>query len=438
MISSWRRKKSARHAAKKHDLEKDVSMEVRIPVHFRCPISLDLMKDPVTLSSGMTYDRDSIEAWFEAGNSTCPVTNQVLRNLEPIPNQSIRRMIQDWCVEKRSYGIERIPTPRIPVTSVEVLEILSKVEAGGEQECRELVLKIRSIAKESERNKRCIVANGTGRALASRFEAFSRDSIDKHVLILEEIMSTLTVISPLDEETKLILGSKSSLHCIIWCLRRGSLSSRRNAVLTLRSIISSDQQKVVDLIEIEGALESLVQLVKEPICPTTTKASLLAIYYVVSSSTTNYKDDIIKRFVDTGLVEILVDTLVGCEKSVCEKALGVLDGICNSSEGREKAYDNALTMPVLVKKLLRVSDLSTEFSLSIMWKLGKNEKREERGVVFEAVELGAIQKLLLLLQVGTSEKTKENATHLLKLMKLYRNRVECIDSLDFKNLKRPF
>ncbi|CAI9755271.1 unnamed protein product [Fraxinus pennsylvanica] len=437
MLSSWRRKKAARRAAKNHDLEKNGSMELKIPDHFRCPISLDLMKDPVTLSSGMTYDRESIEAWFEAGNSTCPVTNRVLRNLEPIPNHAIRIMIQDWCVEKRSYGVERIPTPRIPITSVEVSEILSKVEAGDEQERLEFVVKLRSLAKESERNKRCIMANGTGRVLSSKFEAFSRDSIDKNVTILEEIMSTLTVISPLDDETKLILGSKSSLRCIVWCLRCGSLSARRNAALTLRSILSSDQPKFGELIEIEGALEALVKLVKEPICPTTTKASLLAIYYMVSSSTPNYQDDVIKRFVDTGLVEVLIDTLVGCEKSLCEKALGVLDGICNSSEGREKAYDNALTMPVLVKKLLRVSDLSTEFSVSIMCKLGKNEKREERGVIFEAVELGAFQKLLLLLQVGTNEKTKENATQLLKLMNLYRNREECIDSLDFKNLKRP-
>ncbi|KAL2545701.1 U-box domain-containing protein 21 [Forsythia ovata] len=438
MISSWRKKKAARRAAKKHDSEKSTRMELKIPDQFRCPISLDLMKDPVTLSSGMTYDRESIEAWFEAGNTTCPITNRVLRNLEPIPNHALRGMIQDWCVEKRSYGIERIPTPRIPITSVEVSEILSKVEAADEQECLELVVKMRSLAKESERNKRCIMANGTGRVLSSKFEAFSRDSIDKHVSILEEIMSTLTVISPLDEETKHILGSKSSLRCIVWCLSFGNLSGRRNAVLVLKSILSSDQQKVRVLFEIEGAIEALVKLVKEPICPTTTKASLLAIYHMVSSSTTNYKDDVTKRFVDTGLVEVLIDMLVACEKSICEKALGVLDGICNSNEGREKAYENALTMPVLVKKLLRVSDLSTEFSVSIMWKLGKNDTRDERGVIFEAVELGAFQKMLLLLQVGTTEKTKENATHLLKLMNLYRNRVECIDSSDFKDLKRPF
>ena len=31
--------------------------EVEVPDQFKCPISLDLMEDPVVLSTGITYDR---------------------------------------------------------------------------------------------------------------------------------------------------------------------------------------------------------------------------------------------------------------------------------------------------------------------------------------------------------------------------------------------
>ncbi|KAK7843872.1 u-box domain-containing protein 21 [Quercus suber] len=114
--------------------------------------------------------------------------------------------------------------------------------------------------------------------------------------------------------------------------------------------------------------------------------------------------------------------------------IGVLDGLCSSDKGREKAFNNALSMPVL-----RVSDLATEFSVSIIWKLCKNEKKEEGGgVLIEALQVGAFQKLLLLIQVGCAEKTKEKATELLKWLNLHRDRLECIDSMDFKELKRPF
>lgn len=442
MISSWRRRRAGRRAAKlQQHAEDDIgSMELTTPNHFRCPISLDLMKDPVTLSTGITYDRESIEMWIEAGNRTCPITNQVLRSLEPIPNHTIRKMIQDWCVENRSYGIERIPTPRIPLSSVEVTDILSKLKMAYRREdeagCRELVAKMKSKGKESERNKRCIVANGAAGVLSAAFETFSSASFDKYVAVLEDILAALTWMSPLDGEAKSYLSSAASLNCLVWLLKSGDLSARGHAVSTLKELLSSDKRKVYALSEIEGVKEALVKLVKEPICPTATKTSLVVIFHMVSSSPSN--EDTKVRFVEMGLVELLLELLVDSEKSVCEKALGVLDGICGCEEGRERAYGHALTMPVLVKKLLRVSDLATEFSVSILWKLSKNEKREDGSVLVEALQVGAFQKLLLLLQVGCSDRTKEKATELLKLLNIHRERLECIDSMDFKDLKRPF
>ena len=35
-----------------------------------CPLSHELMRDPVTLSSGITYDREAITAWFAGGGSS--------------------------------------------------------------------------------------------------------------------------------------------------------------------------------------------------------------------------------------------------------------------------------------------------------------------------------------------------------------------------------
>ncbi|XP_062098902.1 U-box domain-containing protein 12-like [Humulus lupulus] len=41
-----------------------------IPDDFRCPISLELMKDPVIVSTGHTYERSCIQKWIDIPGST--------------------------------------------------------------------------------------------------------------------------------------------------------------------------------------------------------------------------------------------------------------------------------------------------------------------------------------------------------------------------------
>lgn len=64
---------------------------------FRCPISLELMSDPVTIETGHTYDRSSILKWFSSGNLMCPKTGKRLSSTEMVPNLVLRRLIQQHC-----------------------------------------------------------------------------------------------------------------------------------------------------------------------------------------------------------------------------------------------------------------------------------------------------------------------------------------------------
>ncbi|XP_054795209.1 U-box domain-containing protein 21-like [Prosopis cineraria] len=445
MVLSWSRRRVFRRARKGKDVpgpagasDLDVDVEVVVPTHFRCPITLDLMKDPVTLSTGITYDRDSIEKWVESGNQTCPVTNQSLISFDVIPNHAIRRMIQEWCVEHRSYGVERIPTPRIPVTQYEVSDICGKImsatQRGDDNKCQQLVAKIKIWGRESERNKKCIVENGAAVALANAFSSFSSASIEKNVGLLDEILGLLTWILPKRQDgysqiqAQSLLSSEASLSCMVWFLNSKDLSSRQNAALVLKQV------PVEPLAKTEGMIEALVKMIKEPVGPSATKACLKAIFQMVSSS--NEKERIIKRCVELSLVMLLLEALVDGDRGTSEKALGTLDCICDYGEGKEVAKANMLTLPIVVKKILRVSGLASDFGVSILWKLC--DKMEET-VVKEALQVGAFQKVLVLLQVGCGENTKGKATDLLKLLNAYKNTVECVDSsLDLKYLKKPF
>ncbi|KAJ9525337.1 hypothetical protein QJQ45_003294 [Haematococcus lacustris] len=66
------------------------------PSSFYCPVSMELMADPVMVATGHTYDRACIEKWLQQGNRTCPVTGMRLRHLELIPNYALRTAIQVW------------------------------------------------------------------------------------------------------------------------------------------------------------------------------------------------------------------------------------------------------------------------------------------------------------------------------------------------------
>ena len=64
-----------------------------VPEEFLCPITFEMMTDPVIAADGHTYERRAIEAWFSRAR-TSPVTNEPLEHLHLIPAHTIRSLIQ--------------------------------------------------------------------------------------------------------------------------------------------------------------------------------------------------------------------------------------------------------------------------------------------------------------------------------------------------------
>ncbi|XWS46985.1 hypothetical protein CRYUN_Cryun14cG0115000 [Craigia yunnanensis] len=74
---------------------------ILIPPHFLCPLSLELMPDPVIVASGQTYDRTSIQKWLDSGLTICPMTRQTLTHTNLIPNYTVKAMVASWCEENK-------------------------------------------------------------------------------------------------------------------------------------------------------------------------------------------------------------------------------------------------------------------------------------------------------------------------------------------------
>jgi Mg-chelatase subunit ChlD len=72
-----------------------MSTPAPIPDEFLCPISYEVMEDPVILEDGHTYDRKSIDTWLTQ-RRTSPLTNRALSSMALSPNYALRAAIERW------------------------------------------------------------------------------------------------------------------------------------------------------------------------------------------------------------------------------------------------------------------------------------------------------------------------------------------------------
>lgn len=70
-----------------------------IPHEFICPLTLEIMVNPLMDRSGRSFERRAILEWITTQNSTCPITRQPLFVKDLIPNNKLRTEIMSWRVE---------------------------------------------------------------------------------------------------------------------------------------------------------------------------------------------------------------------------------------------------------------------------------------------------------------------------------------------------
>ena len=70
------------------------------PDGMACSISFERMIDPVFASDGHTYERSSIETWFDGGHTRSPKTNNPLPTLVLTPNLALKTQILEWVHEQ--------------------------------------------------------------------------------------------------------------------------------------------------------------------------------------------------------------------------------------------------------------------------------------------------------------------------------------------------
>lgn len=70
--------------------------DVNVPPDFICPITHDLMVDPVICEDGFSYERSAITEWFSKDKVTSPMTNSVLTSTNVHENEKLKREIENY------------------------------------------------------------------------------------------------------------------------------------------------------------------------------------------------------------------------------------------------------------------------------------------------------------------------------------------------------
>ena len=73
----------------------EASEAVKVPDNYVCPITAEIMTDPVTTLDGFTYERTAITEWLLT-KDTSPLTGATLESKTLVPNLSLRSMIRGF------------------------------------------------------------------------------------------------------------------------------------------------------------------------------------------------------------------------------------------------------------------------------------------------------------------------------------------------------
>ncbi|XP_027348628.1 E3 ubiquitin-protein ligase PUB23-like [Abrus precatorius] len=396
--------------------------EMDVPSLFLCPISLELMRDPVTVCTGITYDRENIERWlFLCNNNTCPVTKQSLIHTDLTPNHTLQRLIQAWCTHNAFFEIETISSTSNPTfDKSQVVKLLLEAKKFPEKQLMCLRM-LQSLAFESESNKTCLESVGVIDFLASTMMmSNSQDGSNSTVMSSEAAIDVLFHLKPCEDQLKNLMDNKGIqfIESLFQVLKFGNYQSRAYATTLLKSAFEVAGPTQLNSVRIELFVE-ILRVLTDQVSDQASKVALKLLVELCSLGRNRIKA------VEGGAVLVLIELLLDVsERRECELMLLALDRLCGCAEGRAELLNHGAGLAIVSKKILRVSHVASDRGVKILTSICRYSATPR--VLHEMLLFGAVSKLCLVLQVEGSFKAKERAKETLKLHSMVWRNSPCI------------
>ncbi|CAK8567887.1 unnamed protein product [Lathyrus sativus] len=413
--------------------EKAIDLCITVPTFFKCPISLDVMKSPVSLCTGVTYDRSSIQRWLDDGNNTCPATMQILKTKDFVPNRTLHSLIQIW-TDSVHRRVEPPFLPSVPSKN-ELLQIIAELAASpglnplNRLNRLSLITKAVRFGQDSDQN-RAFLAKLDG--FVSLMVTFL-DNVDGSVEFLEQVLTALGLVLEKIEDREgfknhvlKVKGKGKNNKCLdsmVLVLRRGSINSRI-ATARVLEFIALDGESQILIAENEALITELLNLSKPEKDPKLIENCLSCLVAISQPKRNKVK------LVKVGGMKTLSTLLTEANTSVkvVEKALKLVESASTTSEGRKEMCDDAACVAAILNKVLKVSNVATGHAVTILWSvcyLFRDQKAQEA-----VTQANGLTKILLLIQGYCSPQVRQMCTDLLQIFRV--NSKSCLSSYETK------
>ncbi|TXG56081.1 hypothetical protein EZV62_017394 [Acer yangbiense] len=435
------------------------------PEELRCPISLQLMYDPVIISSGQTYERICIEKWFSDGHNTCPKTQQKLPHLCLTPNYCVKGLIASWC-EQNGVAVPDSPPEsldlnywRLALSESESTNSRStgSVRSFKVKEVKVVPLEESVTVEESVCDE---IENTSAKEEESEFNVFERyqdlltvlndgEDLRRKCKVVEQIRLLLKD----DEEARIFMGANGFVEALLRFLESAveernssaqevgamalfnlAVNNNRNKELMLEAGVIPLLEKMISncsshasatalylnlscfddaksIIGTSQAVPFLVELCKgetEPQC----KIDALHALYNLSTLPSN-----IQNLLSAGIINGLQSLAIAGDRTWTEKSLAVLLNLVSSKAGK----DEMTSTPGLISGLAATLDMDEpieqEQAVSCLLILCNGSEKCCQLVLQE----GVIPALVSISVNGTT-RGREKAQKLLMLFREQRQR----------------
>ncbi|XP_027163052.1 U-box domain-containing protein 17 [Coffea eugenioides] len=379
---------------------------ITIPKDFCCPISLDLMRDPVIISTGQTYDRSSISRWMEEGHCTCPKTGQMLVHTKLVPNRALRNLIMQWCsahgfpCDPPEHGdpccdiiAATSPSKATVEANKATARILIQQLANGSEGAKTIAAReLRLLAKNGKENRAYIAEAGAIPHLKKLLS--SPDAVAQ-----ENSVTAMLNLSIYDKNKSRIVDEDGCLESIVRVLKFGcTTEARENAAATLFSLSAVHDYKKRIALE-DGAVEALAGLLREG-TPRGKKDAVTALFNL-----STHTDNCV-RMIDSGAVTALVGAL-GCE-GVAEEAAGALALIVRQPIGAEAVGNEEKAVAGLIGMMRCGTPRAKENAVAALLELCRSGGSAAAEKVLKAPALAGLLQTLLF--TGTKRARRKAAS----------------------------